>query len=95
MPFHYLLLSVYQEVQLPLCLSITITYYFLSIRRCGYPYANLLPLPITFCLSGGAVTITPGPAEGVWSSVWFGILHHSTPSLLHSTPGTGVRDPTS
>ena len=59
--YHYLLhvLSVYQEVWLPLCLSIT--YYFLSIRRCSYPYAYLLPLLITctFCLSGGAVTPMP------------------------------------
>ena len=57
--YHNLLLSVYQEVRLPLCLSITITYYFLSIKRCSYPYAYLLPLPITFCLSRGAVTPMP------------------------------------
>ena len=53
--YHYLILSVYQEVRLPLCLSITITYYFLSIKRCSYPYSYLLTLPFTFCLSGLAV----------------------------------------
>ena len=89
--YYYLVLSVYQEVQLPICIFVTITFCLSE----GVVTTTHLTVTITFCLSGGAVTITPGPAEGVWSSVWFGILHHRSSTLLHSTPGTGVRDPTS